>query len=30
MSSGWNPHHARLVEDKGGGANPVCPNCSIF
>ena len=24
MSSGWNPHHARLVEDQGGGAHPVC------
>ena len=24
-SSGWNPHHARLVEDQGGGAHPVCP-----
>ena len=25
MSSGWNPHHARLVEDQGGGVHPVCP-----
>ena len=25
MSSGWNLHHARLVEDQGGGAHPVCP-----
>ena len=24
MSSEWNPHHARLVEDQGGGAHPVC------
>ena len=30
LSSGWNLHHARLVEDQGGGAHPVCPIIIVY
>ena len=23
LSSGWNPHHARLIEEQCGGACPI-------
>ena len=30
LSSGWNLHHARLVEDQGGDAHPVCPIIVVY